>query len=213
MLPLVDPSGPDFPEEGNMNIRRRFAPMADALESRELLSGRPATGAFLPTVIPFVTTRPVPVVLTRPAIPAVAPPSAPFVSSQVFLNGVVNGSYSSTQSTPSSGSTFVLNGTGHVNPLGSVTLTGSFSTVGSVAQREAQGTITLAGSGGSVALRLVGPVQATANPPDLFEFQVTGGTGALGNAFGHGRMFISLSPSSGGHGSFSLMFFSARPAV
>jgi hypothetical protein len=124
-------------------------------------------------------------------------------SMPIALSGSVHGA------TQMQGSETGLDGSGTVNSLGAVTSRGMLTTSGAEPVTYS-GTITLAGSTGSVTAtlsgRLFGPTRF--GQPIALTYTITGGTGAFQGAFGSGQASFILNFSGAG-ASFVLTFGNA----
>jgi len=132
------------------------------------------------------------------AVAASAPGAAAIVATPhtLVLNGTLSGRYSAHQSNPDAGKTYDLSGSGRVLPLRHTGVAGNLRTVGFIANRHAEGTLSLSDSQGTVTIRLVGPPQSgpTGLPP-RFHFTITGGTGRYQGVKGQGTAALTLVPS------------------
>lgn len=92
-------------------------------------------------------------------------------------SGTVRGTYREQPAVPDVGRTITLSGTGTVQPLGEVTLSGTIHSLRFVHPGHAGGTLTLTDGDRRAALILTGPSQSGFSPlPSGFEFTVAAGS-------------------------------------
>jgi hypothetical protein len=99
---------------------------------------------------------------------------------QEHILGELHGTYS-ILATPAAGGgpLYRLRGSGWVDGLGQVTITGDLHAAGVIGAAEAGGNLTLANAKGTLTLQLTAPTQAgLSSLPDEFRFSVVEGTGA-----------------------------------
>jgi hypothetical protein len=120
----------------------------------------------------------------------------------IRLNGILHGHYGANAPIPDTGTTYVINGAGHVGGFGQASVTGEMHSLGFIAQGHAQGDISLKKAGGTITLHLTGLVQqAGFQPlPSVFSYGITGGTGKYKGAHGVGSATLTLTPSQNGTG-------------
>ena len=101
----------------------------------------------------------------------------------IQLDGTLHGQYHSHAGIPDTGSTFDLHGSGRVQGFGHAFVTGHIRGIGFIALGHAQGTLFLSGVKGTLTLSMTGATQhdGPKGLPDVFSFDVTGGTGAYTN--------------------------------
>ncbi len=171
-----------------MRDRKSLAPRLEPMEPRDL-----------PAVSPFVG----PLAAPTPAVvfPTIAP-----------IRGSIAGHY--VEKTSGATTSVALSGSGHLTPLGAVTLSGAVSNPGS----GATGTITMSGASGKVTLSLVpyitGPLRPVGEPgpaiPEAYIFTVTSATGAYSGISGRGELTLGLGTSASGSDTIT---FSTLPRV
>ena len=131
-----------------MSTRKPFHPRFDSLEPKTVMSAGVATaplaaaGGFPgPVTVPSRDSHP-----------------------RVELTGPANGYYTSTQKSNGTETEYDLTAAGTISPVGSAVITGSFQTV----QSKASGILTIAGSPGTLTLKLRerGPTTAVSNGAD-----------------------------------------------
>jgi hypothetical protein len=137
---------------------------------------------------------------------AVAAVPAALVKGKTYLllTGSGQGTFSQSQFRPADvGVTDVFKGRALLNQVGAVTLTGSLTGTGFIAQGHATGTLILENARGSVTLTLSGAPQGGFQPPKsgTYTFAVTTGTGAFAGAVGTGKVDLML-----GAGTFTMAF-------
>jgi hypothetical protein len=125
------------------------------------------------------------------------------------LQGTVAGVPSSVVGNPDVGTTVDFRGLGNVLGVGAAKLTGSLNGTGFFATSRVEGTITLADSKGSLALRVQGPSvgRFTAPGSGAYSYSIAKGTGAFKHANGSGTVDLIL-----GSRSFT-MTFQGKPTV
>lgn len=155
-------------------------------------------------------------------LPAIemAPPSGG--TAFIHLDGTLRGHYRANSPIPDVGTTDVIRGSGHVSRVHHAFVTGTLHSIGFIAAGQAQGDIFLAGTRGTIALHLVGPLQrgGPQGLPDVFQFSVSGGTGKYKGVVDTGTaVYVGIpSPSASSrpgmqHGHFTLVLTSdATPA-
>jgi hypothetical protein len=122
----------------------------------------------------------------------------------LFLNGSGQGSFSQPQAPiPDVGVTDVFKGKAFLKQLGAVTLTGSLTGTGFIAQGHATGTFILKNARGSITLAVTGPTEGGFHAPEsaTYAFAVTSGSGAYARTVGTGRVDLVL-----GSGTFTAAF-------
>jgi hypothetical protein len=112
-----------------------------------------------------------------PSFAAAQPAAQP---SNVHVFGVIQGTYTDLGHPGiDAGTSVSFKGSGAVDYLGAVSLTGSLQGTGNITFGQANGELTLTDGRGSVTLQLVGPTQGMFAPlPSHFAFSVVTGTGA-----------------------------------
>jgi hypothetical protein len=109
------------------------------------------------------------------------------------IAGQLTGNFTQTQLVGDTGASYALHGDGSVRPFGPLTVTGSLHATGFIRIGHAGGTLTLTGTGGTLALHLVGPAQRGFQPlPTRFRFTVGEGTGSFQNVTGQGRAVLKF---------------------
>ena len=140
----------------------------------------------------------------------------------VSVNGVARGAASFQRQNADVGLLYSLGTNGSFKGLGRAVVSGMLQTVGSVAQGQATGTLTLNAHKGSLALRLTGPTQSGfASLPSTFLYSVTAGAGRLAGATGNGTVEVTFRPfpappnvrMSGGSGKMTLTFHANTGAM
>jgi hypothetical protein len=117
------------------------------------------------------------------------------------LNGTLAIDYTLAPPMADVGASYDLTGTGSAGTLGAVTITGSVSLPGFIANGSASGTLTLtsdnpsAAGGGSVTLDVTGPKGGSGFPSKL-TYTISGGTGAFATATGTGSIAVTLGATS-----------------
>jgi hypothetical protein len=121
----------------------------------------------------------------------------------IRLHGTLRGQYQTNAPIPDAGTTYVLDGSGHIGGFGRASVTGAMHSLGFIAQGHAQGDLTLKGAGGTITLHLTALVQqAGFQPlPSAFSYDITGGTGRYAGAHGAGSATLTLAPGQNGAGS------------
>jgi hypothetical protein len=115
----------------------------------------------------------------------------------LLLNGTITGTLMPQFMIPDIGTTFNLNGTGRIGPLGMVNAHGSFHATGFIFHGHATGDLTLSNGAGSVKLHLEGPTQPGFSPlPNSFQFTIESGTGRFGGATGSGTVTLQRGAGS-----------------
>ena len=202
-----------------MNSRKPLLPRLESLETKTVMSARPAAH---------------PAAVVGPEHGA----ASPWLSSHdmkslasieiqtVELNGQAEGSYTSRQGQPDSGTRYHVNASGTITPIGLAVVTGSFSTPGVVDGRVATASLTIMGPKGKLHLKLTesGPVPAvrttdqadainpggpmitgstptsesTVSDPIIFvhtfQFEIVSGAGHYAHARGKGTVRIDTGP-------------------
>jgi hypothetical protein len=120
----------------------------------------------------------------------------------IHLHGTLQGQYQTNAPIPDTGTTYVLQGTGHVGGFGHASVTGNMHSLGFIAQGHAQGDLTVKGAGGTITLHLTAVVQqAGFQPlPSAFSYDITGGTGKYAGAHGSGSATLTSPQGSNGAG-------------
>jgi hypothetical protein len=150
-----------------MSTTRRWRPVVEALEDRTALSMAMGLAGQLSAVLP---------------------PGQHAAHQHLTLLGAVTGTWSRVPIVPDVGGEQNLNGAGTVQPLGAVQASGHLRTPGFVAHGRAEATFTLTAAGGSITVRLVGPLQrGFSSPPAHFHYTIKGGTGKYAGASGSGK--------------------------
>jgi hypothetical protein len=109
------------------------------------------------------------------------------------ITGKLTGNFTQANPIGDTGVNDTLHGNGSVQPFGPLTVSGSLHGTGFIGNGRAGGTLTLTGTGGTLALHLVGPPQHGFQPlPSHFHFTVGEGTGSFQNATGEGRATLRL---------------------
>ena len=164
--------------------RKRVSPQVEGLESMTLLSGVAAAVHHGHAVVQTATTQ----------------------TQNLSLSGTVHGQYFAQSSNPDTGSTYSITAFGRISPLGRTAVTGSYQTPGFILNGTAHGSLTLTAAHGSLTLKLdqAGPIpQNSSGGSRLFQFTITGGTGAYAGAQGSGTVNVTLDSSNslnlGGH--------------
>ena len=138
---------------------------------------------------PHVETLEGKALLSAAPIPGVGTASAVVAGHHVALQGKITGTITKVPSNPDAGQLYDLGGKGTVLPLGTAHLgKGSqLRATGFIAHGRSEGTLTLVGKGGSVTLKLVGPLQpGFSKLPTEYTFTIVGGTGKYRGATGTG---------------------------
>jgi hypothetical protein len=153
----------------------------------------------------------------------VAPdPADPARIRRVSLAGVADGSYQTSQGPPDTGAQYRLTATGTIRPLGAAVVSGTFDTPGFIHGGQVTGTLKIAGSSGTLTLRLVeaspkvedvskvdghgintggpggrGSTSVSSGPIILvndFEYTIIRGTGRYAHTRGSGVVEITTTP-------------------
>lgn len=150
--------------------RRKLRPVVEPIESRALLSA----GLAGATVGRALVSH------------------SPSVS--LHLHGTLRGQFQTNVLIPDAGTTYVIEGAGHVGGFGHASVSGEMHSLGFVIHGHAQGDITLKRAGGTITLHLTSLVQqAGFQPlPGVFSFGITGGTGKYKGAHGTGSATLTL---------------------
>jgi prepilin-type processing-associated H-X9-DG protein len=121
----------------------------------------------------------------------------------LFVDGHAHGKVHAERAIPDIGGRLDLKGTAVLNQLGKVSVSGTLSGTGFIAQGHAGATLTLANSKGTVILSLIGPTQGgfKAAPSGTYTFGVEGGTGQYAHVVGHGTVDLTYNART-----FSLAF-------
>lgn len=134
----------------------------------------------------------------------------------VDLTGKISGRYTAAPTSIDVGALYFLNGTGTAGEMGPVAAKGSIHLPGFVTAGRATGTLMLSSismsplAGGTVSLKLTGPVQSGMGPvPSVMAYAVTGGTGVFSGATGGGTIGVTLKPD----GTFLLTITSIKGVV
>jgi hypothetical protein len=135
----------------------------------------------------------------------------------ISLQGTVRGGYFVSFGVPDVGSTYRIGTVGRLTPLGQTSEAAQVHTTGFIATGTATGTMTIRGSRGSLALKLVGPVQPGFSPlPSTLSYTINGGSRAYQHASGSGTIAVTLNQGFGSSnfGLISLTFHgSPTPAT
>ena len=119
------------------------------------------------------------------------------------LDGKLKGIWSPMPSIPDTGSLQSLSGSGHVEHLGDVQLSGNLTSPGNIALGRTTGEFTLTDHHGSVTFRLVGAQlqPGMSGPVSKYYFAIEGGTGAYTHIWGGGIATLQELPahSAGPH--------------
>lgn len=155
--------------------------------------------------------RTVPAVLLSPSLGTAPVLSAAQQSPQhaaPHIAGTIQGNYAILDAIGvDAGGGLGLWGSGKVEMLGSVRLTGSLHGTGNIVAGQANGEITLANGNGSVTLELVGPKQGMFAPiPHSFHFSVVKATGAFQGL----QMTGSIELAQHTNGTFKMTFESVH---
>jgi hypothetical protein len=184
-----------------MGIRKARRPRLESLESKTVMSADVAT-APVAAVLHHGPAAVQPAYLVESSLAA-----APVGS--ITLTGKAHGHYTSTQGPPDTGTQYDLKATGKLTHIGRAIVTGSFQTPGFVLNGRASGTLTIAGSKGTLTLQLTapGPIMAnstsggttttSAGPIILvndFTYNIESGTGRYANDHGTGTVVITATP-------------------
>jgi hypothetical protein len=141
---------------------------------------------------------------------------------QVALTGEADGYYTSAQGTPDTVTEYLVNATGTITGVGAAMISGSFHAPWLIHGRPSSGTLTIAGSPGTLTLRLTatgagiadvstsggnrirpggagsrGSTSISAGPIILlndFNYTLTRGTGQFAHARGSGTVLITTTP-------------------
>jgi hypothetical protein len=99
------------------------------------------------------------------------------------LNGTFRRHYTASSPIPDVGTTYYPGGSGRVSGVGRAFVTGNLHSIGFIAEGQAQGDLFLSGSRGTITVHLTGGEQqgGPKGLPDVFSFNVTGGTGKYSN--------------------------------
>jgi hypothetical protein len=122
------------------------------------------------------------------------------------LGGTLHGGYMLLNVMIVDGAAASLSGSGHVHPLGRVTVTGSLEVSGLIGNGMPVGELVLSNSRGTLTLQLRAPRHRRFDPlPARYTFQVVQGTGAFQGLTGGGTIHIHFSaPSPAGAGHFTM---------
>src|SRR4051812_5119048 len=174
-----------------MRKPRRSTIQLEPLEDRALLSHGLA-GALHAHRAALAARRARPVSVTRPV-----------TIKNTELQGGASGSYNITPARPGVGANYNLSGSGDVNVLGNVQVSGTV-TVSVVRGRAMRsGTITLSNGSGMIRIRVQGnsgplplsPAATTASPQMAMKYTVIAATGAYRNVHGTGNVSLALASS------------------
>ncbi len=145
-----------------------------------------------------VSTAPVAAAVAHHGQPAVHPDAS------IALTRKADGTYTSTQGPPDTGTRYKLNAAGTITPIGSAVVTGSFHTPGFIQTGEATGKLKIVGSHGTLTLKLREPGPITAGLPSAsggpiilvndFTYSVVKGTGQYAKDHGTGTVEITTTP-------------------
>jgi hypothetical protein len=122
------------------------------------------------------------------------------------LQGSAHGSPSTVVGNPDVGTTVDLQGTGKIQGLGSVKVSGMLHGTGFIASSHVEGPLKLSNGKGSVTLQLVSPAKGgfTAPSSGTYAFSIQQATGAFAHHIGNGTVDLVL-----GAKSFTLSFHGA----
>jgi hypothetical protein len=172
-----------------MSFRNSFRPRLDSLEKRTVLSAG-ASAASAAVIAAAKALEPGP---SEPQLSSVGNATA-LTSTQiqtVELIGHANGTYTSRQANPDTGTQFSLHATGALTPIGSAVVTGSFHTPGFISGGVATGTLTIVGPKGTLHLDLTdsglsaaGISADQADPVNPGGPMIRGSNGGSGSTFG-----------------------------
>jgi hypothetical protein len=134
----------------------------------------------------------------------------------VALKGSTRGTYAFESPVPDVGTAYNINTAGKLAGLGHATVSGSLNSIGFIAQGRAGGTLLVTAAGGTLTLKLTGPVQpGFSSLPSTFSYVITKGTGKFHNRFGDpvgkGTVDVILAPAGSsaaisGQGEVKLVF-------
>ncbi|HLW66749.1 MAG TPA: hypothetical protein VKS79_15655 [Gemmataceae bacterium] len=120
-------------------------------------------------------------------------------SHHLALDGQLSGTWFTQPSIPDVGTTQTLGGSGHIEHMGNVQLSGKLRTPGNIAMGRTTGEFTLTDEHGSVTFRLVGAQlqPGMSGPVSKYYFAIEGGTGIYTHIWGGGVAMLQEQP--GGH--------------
>jgi len=157
-----------------MRTHRPRRPVVESLEGKTLLSAAPLSAE-----------------LRGPALVA---------GTHLALQGTIKGTITQDPSNPDAGRQYDLGGKGPVVPLGPTHLgpASQLHSVGFLARGRSEGRLTLIDQGGSVTLKLVGPLQpGFSKLPDHYTFTIVSGTGKYRGATGTGTAGLEVGKFQG----------------
>jgi hypothetical protein len=124
----------------------------------------------------------------------------------ISLSGVAQGTYTSRQSNPDTGTKIQVSATGMIAPAGQTRINGSFDIPGFIRNGTVQGSLTLQGRRGSLTLSITAPASANASSlTHHFTYKIISGTGQFRNGQGSGTVDVTLAPSASQPGQGSLL--------
>jgi hypothetical protein len=115
------------------------------------------------------------------------------------LDGQLSGTWSNLPPIPDAGKTQILSGSGHIEHLGHVQVSGHLTSPGMIAAGRTTGEVTITDHHGSITFRLVGAQTQPgfSDPTNKYYFAIEGGTGIYSHIWGGGVAI--LQEQSGGH--------------
>jgi hypothetical protein len=154
----------------------------------------------------------------RGAIAALVAPVAP-AGQEIHLTGTIKGTYHVHIINPDIGKDFIFSGSGKVDPLGHVELTGHIHSPGFIVNGHSNGLLVLSNPHGTVMLAVTGPAQNGFTPvPDVFNHKIISASGKFKGDTGTGFIVLELDPAhtpptppAGEHGTFTMIFLTVAP--
>ena len=145
----------------------------------------------------------------EPLVPPIKPPSPLPVVYKHPLAGMGSGVYSSFPIPTDAGLVRHLHGSARLAALGQVMVGGEVTGVGFTAEGRASGTLTFIGNGGTVTIKLQGPLRSGFSPlPHYFHYQIVKATGTYAHLSDSGTIRLDFHPlplgAMGERGTFSM---------
>jgi hypothetical protein len=115
---------------------------------------------------------------------------------EISVDGTIQGTWLRQVAVPSSDDALVLQGTGSVDPLGTVSVSTALQAPGLAIRGKVSGPLTLTSGQGTVTLQLEGtlPSVGFSASATTYRYTITGGTGAYAGVWGSGRASLQLRP-------------------
>jgi hypothetical protein len=129
------------------------------------------------------------------------------------LTGTAGGTYALGPSLPTTGTTYELDGTGTVGPLGKVAVSGSLQAARFISPGHAGGLVTLSSAHGTATLQLSGTaLPGSSRLPAQFAFLLVSATGAYRQLSHSGTADLTLTARGRTGGSFTFTIPAGAPA-